>query len=104
MAHQRFKTDNNFNNRAKWTVRYSPVTGRFHPRRGQPWSVAEDRRLRRLVRKQFRNSRRGRGYDAWSKIAHALGRTALAVMTRWSVIKVVDTHRRADARRRRRRS
>lgn len=71
---------------------------RQYPRDGQPWSVPEDRRLKRLVRKQFRKRRQhGRGYAAWAVIGRALGRTTCAVMTRWTTIKAVDAHLRAAA-------
>lgn len=53
------------------------------PRRGEPWTVAEDRRLLRLAAKHTKNGRRER---------HA---TPSAIVTRLSTLAVVKAHQRS---------
>jgi hypothetical protein len=64
-----------------------------HPRRGQPWALAEDARLLALVKEGLEKFP-GKSiycYKAESLaqyVAEALGRTASAIMTRYQTLEV----------------
>lgn len=56
-----------------------------YPRGGDPWPVAEDRRLERAQRK-IAALPRSRRWDAWQRLAKRLGRTVDAVKSRTTVL------------------
>lgn len=69
------------------------------PRHGQPWGVAEDKRLRRLHKKLSRGAAStGKGMSLYARIGTILGRTPCAVSTRLSTLKAIDAHLRARRR------
>lgn len=74
----------------------------LHPRANQPWSLAEDGRLRKLVAaaqlKWKGDAFKGYGSKAVHHVAKALGRTPSAIRARWAILRVVDAHRAAERR------
>lgn len=56
-----------------------------YPRSGDPWSVAEDRRLEK-ARNKIGALPVSRRWDAWRKLAKKLGRTTEAIRSRLTVL------------------
>jgi hypothetical protein len=56
-----------------------------YPRGGDPWAVAEDRRLER-ARSKIAALPVSRRYDAWRRLAKQLGRTREAIRSRMTVL------------------
>jgi hypothetical protein len=81
-------TETEISVRARTHRERQQVPGRSDPwpaRRGEPWSVAEDRRLLRMVR-QLR--RRGlRGWLFWAAVAKLHSRSACSVATRYQTVQ-----------------
>ncbi len=69
------------------------------PRYGEDWSVAEDRRLRKLYKKMSRRVRHGQKFNVAESIGNILGRTPCGVSSRLSTLKAVDAHLKAARRR-----
>jgi hypothetical protein len=72
-----------------------------YPRAGEPWTVAEDRRLLRLmsaaVKKTTRSPFSYLPDSPSAEVARALGRTAEGIMARFAILRVAEQHRAADA-------
>ena len=74
------------------------------PRRGEPWSPAEDRALLRAARKlkaeAKSNKKKGkkviRGWEFYEALGHKFGRTSCSISARLQILKVCQCHIRAS--------
>ena len=58
------------------------------PRYGQPWTKAEDRKLRALYRQRRRQA--DGGWSMYAAIGRSLGRTPCSVATRLAILKTCE--------------
>ena len=65
------------------------------PRADARWSVAEDRKLEKLVLR-FVNKGVGKMYFRWERVARVLERTPCGAQSRYGILKVVRQHQKAD--------